>query len=125
MYQDVQEIGQRLNDLVFNSARDRVRLLKMGQSQEVDRKHQQFRQVVRWVHSPGTSDLERARHDAAREVWSQFPETCEWILEVERVHDLISADVPAQSMIWIHGPRGTGKSRLQNPQEDTINNGLL
>jgi hypothetical protein len=111
MYRHLQDIGQRLNDHVLNSARGRARLHEMGHSQEIDRKHQQFLRVIRWVQSPGTSELERARHDAAREVWSQYPETCEWILEAERVHDLINADVPAQSMVWIHGPKGTGKSR--------------
>ncbi|KPM46103.1 hypothetical protein AK830_g426 [Neonectria ditissima] len=92
--------------------RDREQLLANVEAQEIERKHRQYLDIIRWLHSPGVGEPEKDYHDQFLRVRAEYPETGKWILKEKEVRGWIEDEIPKHSALWIHGKKGAGKTIL-------------
>ncbi|KAK7418920.1 hypothetical protein QQX98_003623 [Neonectria punicea] len=125
-YQSVRETQRRLNDHVgqYQSdrddiaiflddyRRDRTVLLANAETQEIKRKHDQYLDIIHWLHSPGVSEPEKQYQNEFFRVKSEYPDTGKWILEEKAVRCWIEDETPEYPILWIHGKKGAGKTIL-------------
>ncbi|KAI8191410.1 Gastrula zinc finger protein XlCGF8.2DB [Colletotrichum sp. SAR 10_65] len=83
---------------------------------EKERKHNQKDRIIKWIAAKVDKLHEQFQKDR-----SVCPENGEWLW---RQHDEVSnwmrEDIPEESTIWVHGPRGMGKSVLASHVVDRL-----
>lgn len=83
---------------------------------EKERKHNQKERIIKWI-AAKVDEL----HGEFQRDRNVCPENGEWLW---RQHDEVSnwmkEDIPEESTIWVHGPRGMGKSVLSSHVVDRL-----
>ncbi|KAI1849790.1 hypothetical protein JX266_004739 [Neoarthrinium moseri] len=81
-----------------------------AQKAEEKRRANQFQAVLRWV-CPVPKASEDTHHDRCA-VRGKYPETCNWIMKHDAVHNWMEVETPTHSILWVTGGMGAGKSTL-------------
>lgn len=110
------EAGLSTNDIRVLStevSRYELDILKRDRKRkdaERERRHKEFQAALKWVSAGLEDQLEK--HEERRDVRRKYPNTCDWIKKSDAVYDWMNADAPDQSILWINGSVGAGKSTL-------------
>ncbi|KAL3298050.1 zinc finger protein [Colletotrichum asianum] len=85
---------------------------------ENERKAEQKKKINTWIAAPTRNDV---LHKSFQRKRSGCPENGEWLWhQHDEVSNWMREDIPGESTIWIHGPRGMGKTILASHVIDRL-----
>ncbi|KAB5535360.1 hypothetical protein GE09DRAFT_358884 [Coniochaeta sp. 2T2.1] len=106
-YQDDREDFRRF---LYGYEDDRATLIRLAAQQVEERKEEQYSKVQRWLSNPGED--EQTYHKRCRSTREEFPGTGSWILKDPQVVEWVDKEEPANSILWVYGKKGAGKTIL-------------
>ncbi|KAH8911516.1 hypothetical protein BR93DRAFT_975495 [Coniochaeta sp. PMI_546] len=106
-YEDDREVFRQF---LYRYEDDRTKLLSQAAMQEEERRQDQYSKVQRWLSNPG--DDEQTYQARWRDERDRFPGTSTWILENSQVKDWMDKEEPSNSILWVYGKKGAGKTIL-------------
>ncbi|KAK0707850.1 hypothetical protein B0H67DRAFT_588771 [Lasiosphaeris hirsuta] len=100
----------KIDQLVSNYENLRIDDQRRAREGEIARKEAQRDAVLKWMQTPGVD--QDSYHRKQIQVRAKFPDTGKWILGETKVLNWITAEIPTESIMWLNGKKGAGKTVL-------------
>ncbi|KXJ92572.1 hypothetical protein Micbo1qcDRAFT_49583 [Microdochium bolleyi] len=117
--QDYQDHWDVLERHIEQYEDDRRILLHSATEAEKKRKESQLKEMLRWFSTPGVDEEQEELHKRFQDARRDAPKTCHWILQNDKALNWLNTEtLPKDSILWITGKMGAGKSVLASSMID-------